>query len=262
MASIEEKLQSLWSLQSIDSKLDELRSVRGELPMEVSDLEDEIAGLETRLENFHNEISEFEKGITAFKAKIAESKTLIKRYNEQLNLVKNNREFDALNKEIEIQGLEIQAAEKKIGEYENNIVMKKEVITEVEAERDGRLVDLENKKKELEEITAETEKEEGKVMGQRDKAETVIDPKLLTAYNHIRKNVRNGIAVAPVLRGACGGCFARIPPQLQSDIRQRKKIVICEHCGRINVDAQMAGIEESMDDDKPKSRRRRRATAE
>ncbi|MCB9244933.1 MAG: hypothetical protein H6606_00755 [Flavobacteriales bacterium] len=262
MASIEEKLQSLWSLQSIDSKLDELRSVRGELPMEVSDLEDEIAGLETRLENFHNEISEFEKGITAYKAKISESKTLIKRYNEQLNLVKNNREFDALNKEIEIQGLEIQASEKKIGEYENNIAMKKEVIAEVEAERDGRLVDLDNKKKELEEITAETEKEEGKVMGQRDKAEALIDPKLLTAYNHIRRNVRNGIAVAPVLRGACGGCFARIPPQLQSDIRQRKKIVICEHCGRINVDAQMAGIEESADEDKPKSRRRRRATAE
>lgn len=260
MASIEDKLQSLWSLQSIDTNLDRLRSVRGELPMEVADLEDEITGLETRLENFRNEIGEFEKGIAGSKAKISESEILIKRYTEQLNIVKNNREFDALNKEIEIQGLEIQAAEKKIGEYERNIELKNELIAEVQKEHEGRLIDLENKKKELEEITAETEKEENKVAKSRDKAEKNADPKLYTAYSRIRKSVINGIAVAPVLRGACGGCFARIPPQLQSDIRQRKKIVICEHCGRINVDAQMAGIEEVVEEEKPKSRRRRKAT--
>jgi len=260
MASIEERLQSLWNLQSIDSNLDRLRAVRGELPMEVSDLEDEIAGLETRLENFNNDIADFDKGIAGSKAKISESELLIKRYNEQLNIVKNNREYDALNKEIEIQGLEIQAAEKKIGELQGKIELKKELIAEVEAEHKGRMEDLDNKKKELEEITAETEKEEDKVLKERKKAEKSIEAKLLTAYSRIRANVRNGIAVAPVLRGACGGCFARIPPQLQSDIRQRKKIVICEHCGRINVDAQMAGIEEEIVEEKPKSRRRRKAT--
>lgn len=259
MASIEERLQSLWNLQSIDSNLDRLRAVRGELPMEVSDLEDEIAGLETRLENFNNDIVDFDKGIAGSKAKISESELLIKRYNEQLNIVKNNREYDALNKEIEIQGLEIQAAEKKIGELRSKIEMKKELIAEVETEHKGRIEDLENKKKELEEITAETEKEEDKVLKERAKAEKNIEKKLQTAYSRIRGSVRNGIAVAPVLRGACGGCFARIPPQLQSDIRQRKKIVICEHCGRINVDAQMAGIEEEIVEEKPKSRRRRKA---
>jgi predicted nucleic acid-binding Zn-ribbon protein len=259
MASIEEKLQSLWKLQEIDSKLDNLRSVRGELPMEVADLEDEITGLETRLEKFKGEIEEFDQTIAGLKAKIAESETLSKRYNEQLNKVKNNREFDALNKEIEIQGLERQAAEKKINELKHGIELKNELITEVQNEHNGRVLDLENKKKELEEITAETEKEEVNVIKSREKAEGHIEPKLINAYSRIRDNVRNGIAVAPVIRGACGGCFAKIPPQLQSDLRQRKKIVICEHCGRINVDAQMAGISEETEEEKPKSRRRRKA---
>lgn len=261
-ASIEDRLQSLWNLQTIDTNLDKLGSIRGELPMEVADLEDEIAGLETRLENFNTEIEGYDHEISNLKLKIKESQELSRRYNEQLNQVKNNREFDALNKEIEIQGLEVQAAEKKIGETQRSIDLKKEMITEVKNDLDGRKIDLENKKKELDEITAETEKEEEKVRVEREKAVTKMEGKLLVAYDRIRKNVRNGIAVAPVVRGACGGCFAQIPPQLQSDIRQRKKIVICEHCGRINVDAGMAGIDESVQEEQPKkARRRRKATA-
>lgn len=259
MASIEEKLQGLWNLQTIDKRLDELQSIRGELPMEVADLEDEIAGLQTRLENFEQEIQDFNLAITGNKEKISQAQQLSKRYNEQLDKVKNNREYDALNKEIEIQGLEVLAAEKKIGELQNSIQLKKELIDEVKQKLEGRNIDLENKKKELEDITSETEKEEGKIGKERDKALKAADVKLLKAYERIRKNVFNGLAVAPVLRGSCGGCFAKIPPQLQSDIRQRKKIVICEHCGRINVDADMAGIVEEIPEEKPKSRRRRKA---
>jgi len=260
MATIEEKLQGLWDLQTIDKRLDELRALRGELPMEVADLEDELAGLQTRLDKFEQEIADFESGIVANKEKIGQSQQLSKRYTEQLDKVKNNREYDALNKEIEIQGLEVMAAEKKIGELQNSISLKKELIDEVKQDLDGRKIDLDNKKKELEEITAETEKEESKILKNRDKTEKKADLKLLKAYNRIRKSVFNGLAVAPVLRGSCGGCFAKIPPQLQSDLRQRKKIVICEHCGRINVDAEMAGIVEEIVEEKPKSRRRRKAT--
>lgn len=261
MASIEERLQTLWTLQTIDSKLDELRSVRGELPLEVADLEDEIAGLETRHQNFENEIDEFNKKIVGLKEEIEEAKRLEKRYNEQLNKVKNNREFDALNKEIEIQGLVVLSSEKKIGETEKAIEFKKETIAELEEKLNGRRVDLEAKKAELTEITAETQKEEEKVLSDREKAIKKMEDKLEKAYTKIRGSVRNGIAVAPVVRGACGGCFAKIPPQLQSDIRQRKKIVICEHCGRINVDAKMAGIEEEIVEEKPKSRRRRKVAS-
>jgi len=261
MASIEERLQSLWTLQTIDSKLDELRAVRGELPLEVADLEDEITGLETRHQNFETEIQDFEKKIVGLKEEIEEAKRLEKRYNEQLNKVKNNREFDALNKEIEIQGLVVLSSEKKIGETQKAIEFKQEMIGELDEKLKGRRIDLEGKKTELEEITEETQKEEEKVLGGRQKAIKAMEEKLEKAYNKIRANVRNGVAVAPVLRGACGGCFAKIPPQLQSDIRQRKKIVICEHCGRINVDAKMAGIEEEIVEEKPKSRRRRKVAS-
>ncbi|MCB9260860.1 MAG: hypothetical protein H6607_00575 [Flavobacteriales bacterium] len=259
MATVEEKLRSLWNLQSIDKQMDNLRAVRGELPMEVADLEDDIAGLKTRLVNFEHEIEQFESAISGNKERISQAKQLEKKYNEQLNSVKNNREYDALTKEIEIQGLEVLAAEKKIGELQNSIVSKKELIEEVKHELDGRNIDLDNKKKELEEITGETEKEESKVGQSREKTVGTMDEKLFKAYDRIRKNVFNGLAVAPVLRGSCGGCFAKIPPQLQSDIRQRKKIVICEHCGRINVDSDLAGIVEEAAEEKPKSRRRRKA---
>lgn len=259
--SIEEKLEQLQELQAFDSNLDRLRALRGELPMEVSDLEDEIAGLETRLDRFKDELSTLEEQITHLRLRIKDSEKLISKYNEQLNNVKNNREFEALNKEIEIQGLEIQAAQKKIGETEHNITLKQDLLKQLEEELNGRHQDLETKKSELQEITAETEKEESEILEKRNKMAAEIEEKILTAYNRIRNNVRNGIAVAPVVRGACGGCFAKIPPQMQSDIRQRKKIVICEHCGRINIDARIAGIEDEVEDDKPK-RLRRRKTAD
>ncbi len=257
--SIEDKLKALYALQKLDTKLDRLRAVRGELPMEVSDLEDEIAGLQTRLQNIELESEEIENEIKALKEKIKTSETLIRKYNEQLNNVKNNREFDALNKEIEIQGLEIMAAEKKIAEHRKNIELKKELSEEVGNNLEGRKQDLNNKKEELDSITVETEKEEEHILTEREKAEKNIEEKLLVAYDRIRTNVINGIAIAPVVRGACGGCFAKIPPQLQSDIRQRKKIVICEHCGRVNIDARIAGLEDEVEEEKPKSRRRKKA---
>ena len=239
-ASIEERLKNLNALQHIDSQLDNIHSIRGELPMEVSDLEDEIAGLETRLEKFGEEIKELEGSIAANKNKIKESQQFIKKYETQLDNVKNNREYDALSKEIEIQGLEIQAAEKRIGEYGKQIELKKETLSAAETELDGRKIDLVNKKKELENIVAETEKEEKELLKQRDKAEAQLEERLRAAYNRIRRNVKNGIAVATVVRDACSGCFGSIPPQMQADIRARKKIIVCEHCGRILIDGEQS----------------------
>lgn len=235
-ATIEEKLRALHELQQIDSEIDKITAIRGELPMEVADLEDDIAGLETRIEKFNNEIEEFENNIQENKNKIKDSQGLIKKYEGQLTNVKNNREFDALNKEIEIQGLEIQAAEKRIGEWKKSIDLKKELIESSNVELEGRKVDLENKKKELENIVGETEKEENSLLKDRAKAEKKIEERLLTAYNRIRKSVKNGIAVATVIRSSCSGCFGNIPLQMQSDIRQSKRIIICEHCGRILTD--------------------------
>ena len=255
--TIEKKLEQLYKLQTIDSRLDQLRAVRGELPMEVSDLEDELIGLNTRLANFNTEIETFNEQIFANKEQVKTSTELIRKYKTQLNDVKNNREFDALNKEIEIQDLTILAAEKKVKEVQHSITLKEDLINEVQARLDEREKDLENKKKELEEITAETEKEEKQIIAERKKAQDTIDEKLIKAYDRIRTNFRNGIAVAPILRGACGGCFAKVPPQLQSDIRQSKKIVICEACGRIQIDARMAGIKEHVPEEKPKKARRR-----
>jgi len=254
--TIAQKLEQLYSLQTIDSRLDQLRAVRGELPMEVSDLEDELIGLNTRLANFNTEIESFNEQIFANKEQVKTSVELIRKYKAQLNDVKNNREFDALNKEIEIQDLTILAAEKKIGEVQKSIVLKEDLINEVQTRLDEREKDLENKKKELEEITAETEKEEAQIIAEREKAKETIEEKLIKAYDRIRLNFRNGIAVAPILRAACGGCFAKVPPQLQSDIRQSKKIVICEACGRIQIDARMAGIEEHVEEEGPKPKRR------
>lgn len=238
--TVEDKIKALFKLQEIDSRVDEIRAVRGELPMEVADLEDDITGLQTRIENQNNEVKELEEGIQANKNKIKESEQFIKKYQGQLDNVKNNREYDALNKEIEIQGLEIQAAEKRIGEHKNNIELKKDLIKTAEEELDSRKKDLEFKKKELESITKETEKEETKILKEREKAEKQIEERLLNAYDKIRGAVKNGIAVATIERDSCGGCFASIPPQRQVDIRQRKKITVCENCGRILVDSAMA----------------------
>ncbi|MEI6594069.1 MAG: C4-type zinc ribbon domain-containing protein [Bacteroidota bacterium] len=238
--NVEQKLKALYKLQVIDSKIDKLKSVRGELPMEVIDLEDEIEGLETRLVNIKTEIKQLEEGIGANKAKIVDSKALSKKYEKQLENVKNNREFEALNKEIEIQGLEVQAADKRIKNFQFEIEQKKLSVETLAVELEGRKIDLKTKKGELDNIIEETDKEEKDLMKIRSKAVTVTEERLYSSYEKIRKSVKNGIGVAMILRDSCGGCFAKIPPQKQSDIKQRKKILVCEHCGRVLVDNQLA----------------------
>jgi uncharacterized protein len=238
--SVEQKLKALFKLQVIDSKIDKLRSVRGELPMEVADLEDDIAGLNTRIDNIKSDIRVAEDAISNNKTRITDSKALIKKYEKQLDNVKNNREFDALNKEIEIQGLEVQAAEKRIKNNQFDIENKKQLMETIQAELEGRNLDLKNKKGELDTIIEETDKEEQNLLSSRGEAAKVIEDRLLTSYNRIRASVKNGIGVAMIVRDSCGGCFAKIPPQRQSDIKQRKKILVCEHCGRVLVDNTLA----------------------
>jgi predicted nucleic acid-binding Zn-ribbon protein len=238
--SVEQKLKALYKLQVIDSKINKLRSVRGELPMEVADLEDEIAGLNTRISNVETDIKDAEAAIAENKAKITDSKALTKKYEKQLDNVKNNREFDALNKEIEIQGLEVLAAEKRIKNNQFDIENKKQSLETIHTELEGRTLDLKNKKGELDMIVEETEKEEKNLLVSRGEASSVIEARLLTSYNNIRGSVKNGIGVAMIERDSCGGCFAKIPPQRQSDIKQRKKILVCEHCGRVLVDSTLA----------------------
>lgn len=239
-SSIEQKLRALYKLQLIDSKIGKLTAIRGELPMEVSDLEDEIVGHETRLDNLLVEVKRMEDSIAANKTKIADAKALVKKYEKQLDNVKNNREFDALNKEIEIQGLEQQALDKRIKGTQFDIEQKKVTIDALKLELEGRVLDLGNKKAELDTIIAETQKEEDELMKVRASAAKVADERLVHSYDRIRKSVKNGIGVATIERDSCSGCFAGIPPQRQSDIKQRKKIIVCENCGRVLTDALLA----------------------
>ena len=234
--TIERKLRALYSLQQIDSQIDKIRIIRGELPLEVQDLEDEIAGLETRIENFLQEATALEKSITEKKNQIKESHSLIKRYGEQQMNVRNNREYDSLSKEIEFQNLEIQLAEKRIKEFQGTHELKKLEIEKHQKLLQERKNDLEVKKNELDDIIAETEKEETDLIRNSEKNRDYIEERLLTAYTRIRKNARNGLAVVQIERDACGGCFNKIPPQHQLDIRMHKKIIVCEYCGRILVD--------------------------
>jgi len=238
--SIEQKLKALYKLQLIDSKIGKLTAIRGELPMEVSDLEDEIVGQETRLENLSAEVKKMDESIAANKGKIADAKALVKKYEKQLDNVKNNREFDALNKEIEIQGLEQQALEKRIKNTQFDIEQKKMSIDSLKLELEGRVLDLKNKKSELDNIVEETQKEEDELMKVRANAVKVADERLVHSYDRIRKSVKNGIGVATIDRDSCSGCFAGIPPQRQSDIKQRKKIIVCENCGRVLTDASLS----------------------
>lgn len=238
--SIEQKLKALYKLQLIDSKIGKLTAIRGELPMEVSDLEDEIVGQETRLENLTAEVKKMDESIAANKGKIADAKALVKKYEKQLDNVKNNREFDALNKEIEIQGLEQQALEKRIKNTQFDIEQKKMAIDSLKLELEGRVLDLKNKKSELDNIVEETQKEEDELMKVRANAVKVADERLVHSYDRIRKSVKNGIGVATIDRDSCSGCFAGIPPQRQSDIKQRKKIIVCENCGRVLTDASLS----------------------
>jgi predicted nucleic acid-binding Zn-ribbon protein len=230
--TVEQKLKALYELQTLHTKIDKIRQIRGELPMEVADLEDEVAGLETRIQKLKGELDDTEDSIVSRKNMIKDAQNLIKKYETQLKEVKNNREYDALTKEVEIQNLEIQVCEKKIREFGFDTEIYEKALADLET----RKKDLDIKKGELETITAETEKDEQTLNVRAQSAETSIEDRLLTAYNRLRNNANNGLAVVTIDRDSCSGCFNQIPPQRQLDIRQRKKIIVCEHCGRILVD--------------------------
>ncbi len=238
--SVEQKLKALYELQTIHSQIDKIRQIRGELPMEVADLEDDVAGLETRIQKIKMELDDLEDEIVTRKNAIKDAQANIRKYEAQLNEVKNNREYEAISKEIEIQGLDIQVSEKKIREFDFEISTKNQVYEKAMADLEERKNDLDVKKAELGNITSETQKEEEELLSQVDKAKANIEERLLFAYNRLRQNAKNGLAVVTIRRDSCSGCFNQIPPQRQSDIRQRKKIIVCEHCGRILVDEQMA----------------------
>ena len=258
--SVEEKLQHLYELQRIDTEIDKIKTLRGELPLEVQDLEDEIAGLETRLENLKNEISEADKSVTNKKQEITKSEELIKKYSEQLDNVRNNREYDALTKEVEFQKLEIELQQKRIREAQK-LKAEKEVNLEISNKQyTEKKADLEAKKAELDDIIAETHKDEEALIKKSEELSQNIEERLLTAY----RKIHNGLAVVTADRDACGGCFNKIPPQRQLDIRSRKKIIVCEYCGRILIDKyicdydgsmQKADLESAMEAQKKKGRR-------
>lgn len=233
--SMQEKILALYELQKIDSKIDEINKVKGELPLEVQDLEDEMAGMTTRIEHVNAEIEELNTLTKQRKREVDQAKIMIGNYKEQQNNVRNNREFDAISKEIEYQELEIELAEKRLKEYAAGIKGKKLQLEEAENLSKERAADLAAKKAELDGIEAETAPQVAEYEAQRERVLAKIDERLLSAYDRIRCNVRNGLAVVTVKRDACGGCFNRIPPQRQVDIRQGKKIIVCEYCGRILV---------------------------
>ena len=241
--SVEERLRALYDLQLIDSRVDEIRNVRGELPLEVQDLEDEVEGLNTRLEKLSANLELIDNEIASKKNLIEEAKGLIKKYSEQQKNVRNNREYDSLSKEIEYQSLEIELCEKRIREFTVQMTEKTETLDASKAVFEDRNKDLEAKKGELDEIIEDTKKEEKELIDKSEKLQTVIEPRLITAYSRIRNNARNGLAVVTIKRDACGGCFNKIPPQRQLDIKSRKKITVCEYCGRILVDDEIVDVE-------------------
>ena len=266
--TVEEKLQNLYELQRIDTEIDKIKTLRGELPLEVQDLEDEIAGLETRIENLKVELGELDKTSSTRKMDIKKAEEAIKKYSEQLDNVRNNREYDALSKEIEFQKLEIELQEKRIREAQKAKAEKEALMEESKKRYEDKVSDLEAKKGELNDIINETHKEEGALQIKSEELAATIDERLLTAYRRIRSNARNGLAVVTVDRDACGGCFNKIPPQRQLDIRSRKKIIVCEYCGRILIDKyicdydgsqQKADLEALLDAQKKKGRRLRKS---
>jgi predicted nucleic acid-binding Zn-ribbon protein len=240
--TIEQKLIALYTLQQIDSQIDRIRIVRGELPLEVQDLEDEIAGLETRISNYQEETDSLKKQVAEKKIAIKESETMIKKYEQQQNDVRNNREYDSLSKEIEFQTLEIQLSEKRIKEFTFKLDTIKEEISKSKEILSERKNDLSAKKAELNDIVADTQKDENALIKRSTENQKYIEDRLLNAYQRIRKNARNGLAVVHIERDACGGCFNKIPPQSQLDIRMHKKIIVCEYCGRIIVDEEISNM--------------------
>jgi len=266
--TVEEKLQNLYELQRIDTEIDKIKTLRGELPLEVQDLEDEIAGLETRIENLKVELGELDKTSSTRKMDIKKAEEAIKKYSEQLDNVRNNREYDALSKEIEFQKLEIELQEKRIREAQKAKAEKEALMEESKKRYEDKVSDLEAKKGELNDIINETHKDEESLQTKSEELAATIDERLLTAYRRIRSNARNGLAVVTVDRDACGGCFKKTPPQRQLDIRSRKKIIVCEYCGRILIDKyicdydgsqQKADLEALLDAQKKKGRRLRKS---
>ena len=238
--SVEEKLKALYQLQTMLSEIDKIKTLRGELPLEVQDLEDEVAGLSTRIEKIQKEIEDLKASVAGKRIDIETAKASIEKYKNQQENVSNNREYDVLSKEIEFQSLEVELCEKRIREALAAEKAKNEEIERSTAALEERTKDLEAKKAELEEIVSETKQEEEKLREKAKVVETTIEPRLLQAFKRIRKNSRNGLGVVYVQRDACGGCFNKIPPQKQLDIRSRKKVIVCEYCGRIMVDPELA----------------------
>lgn len=242
--SVEQRLKSLYELQTILSQIDRIKTIRGELPLEVRDLEDNIEGLHTRIENYRREIADLKQKTAAEKEKINESQTKIAKYRDQLDNVRNNREFDLLSKEIEYQTLEIELSEKHLNENARLIDAKTTEIAATEETLADREHVLGEKKTELDEIVSETRQDEELLRTKAKELETKIDARTLTAFKRIRKNARNGLGIVYIQRSACGGCFNRIPPQKQAEIKMRKKVIVCEYCGRIMIDPELAGVEE------------------
>jgi len=253
-STIAQKLEALQNLQKIDSRLDALVKVRGALPEEVQDLEDEIIGYETRLQKFRTDILGLEDDIKKHKENIKESEKLIKKYQEQQMNVRNNREYDAITKELELQDLEIQVSKKKILEAQNKIELKDKDLKDLEIILNDRKHDLQIKQDELSNIVGESEADENKLIADKEKASKKIEERLIKSYLKIRTNAKNGLAVVMVKRGACGGCFNTVPPQRQADIREKKKIIVCEHCGRI-----FSGVEDEIEEDLTTKKKRTRA---
>lgn len=261
--SVEEKLKALYQLQTTLSGIDEKRALRGELPLEVQDLEDEIAGLNTRVEKIKTDIDEFKKAVAQKKTDITSAEASVERYKKQLDEVKNNREYDTLTKEIEFQSLEIELCNKKIKEALLKVEEKNADLAEAEELIKDRTAALKEKKEELDEIMQETRDEEEKLKNKASELEVTIEPRLLSSFKRIRKNSRNGLGIVYVQRDACGGCFNKIPPQRQLDIKMHKKIIVCEYCGRIMIDPELAGVkvEKNTTEEKPKRKRTVRKTA-
>ncbi|MFW5851992.1 MAG: zinc ribbon domain-containing protein [Bacteroidota bacterium] len=243
--TVENKLKALFELQDVDSKIDEIQTLRGELPLEVNDLEDEVAGLETRIQKIEAEIQLKNDDISSKKNEITNSQTLIQKYEEQQMDVRNNREFESIAKEIEFQQLEIELSEKRIKEYTFDIQNKTEILNEAQARLEDRKLDLEQKQKELDSIVSETQKEEDELVSESERLAEFIEPRLINAYRRIRTNALNGLAVVSVERDSCGGCFNKIPPQRQLDIKTHRKIIVCEYCGRILIDSELLFQEEN-----------------
>lgn len=259
--SVEEKLKTLYELQTVLSKIDEIRTMRGELPLEVQDLEDEIEGLQSRITRNEEDIKAIDSDVNKWKQSKITAQATIEKNTEKLDNVRNNREYDALNKEIEYQQLEIQLCDKRIREAAAARQDRVMSINESAKQKEEREADLESKKSELDEIIAETKAQEDELREKSKELEDKIDPRLLTSFKRIRKNSHNGLGIVYVQRDACGGCFNKIPPQRQLDVRMRKKIIVCEYCGRILIDPELAGVEVQKPAEEPKKTRRRRAAS-